>query len=327
MSTIQEITDEIREYGGDGLHKAAYEFEQSTIERDILEYSLQVYYPKPAHKRAREVTLQYADADFCLFQLDEHEDEPFVRRDPDDRNPAFGNDPLPTWWLLGTDDLRESGLTLMEYPGDTEEIDSWTRGDILDGLDLERWQSVSQDEARDLDYDTDYRLSGRLGITRWDPDEYLADLQESGIDVGWDEIEEPRDTSATRIASHLLTFEDASDIIGTFDPLRETDSGDHVNQGISEVVYVVEDSSVSIVSNHYQNRHLELGEGVYDFPKIGVRRRQKASPPSYEPPSRNTAPTSRSVTLAAAAPPASTREFLATVRDTVRAWRTGGYGE
>ena len=328
MSTIQEITERIqhRKHGINGLHKAARQFEQHSIERDILDHSLQVYYTEPARRCPREITLEYADANLCLFQLDEHQDEPLVWKDSSDRGSVLVPNPLPTWWLLGTDDFRESGLTLMEYPGKTEGIDNWTRGDILGGLDLDRWQSVSREEACDLDYDTQYRLSGRLGITRFDTDEYLSGLQESGIDISWDEIDAAWDTSATRIASHLLTFEDAGDIVNTFDPLREADSGEHVNQGLTETAYVAEGSSVSIISEHYQNRQLELGEGLYHFSKIAVRRRQQACDPDYEPPIKSTASPSQTMTLAGPAPPASARKFLASVRESFRAWRTGGYG-
>lgn len=126
-----------------------------------------------------------------------------------------------------------------------------------------------------MDVGHTYRLSGRLAIERHDPDAW--------IDVDWDYLEEQRATTATRIPPYLLTFEDAGDLVHTFDPMRDTWPSDT----FQETAYIPDGATMHLISEHAQNRTVTLGEGVYVFRQIAPCRRQSAryptSPPTDKP--------------------------------------------
>ena len=271
-ATIAEIATEITERGPSGLGFAARQFDDNSIEQVILNHDLKAYRNETEGVRRwlpRTPHVVYSDSDMCVFQLTTDEDRPLVYGDRDREAPA--------WWLLGRDPLRDSGLLLMEFPGN--EVDSetaWTRASVLEALNLDSWQTLSTEQATELDVGERCRVCGRLAIERHDPDEWIEHHNESGIGIGWEDFEQYREPTATKLMSHLLTFEDAADLVRTFDPMREPREESSL---LRETAYIPDDATMLTVSEHHRNRKLTFSEGVYVFRRIARCRHHTARYP------------------------------------------------
>lgn len=120
--TVPEITTKIKERGQSGLSFAARQFDKGSRENTLLNYDLKSYQKESAQRTElpRFPEVKYSDADLCLFHLATDEDRPLVDAENDHE--------VPTWWLIGQDDLRDNGFVLLEFPGDEQETDhDWTR--------------------------------------------------------------------------------------------------------------------------------------------------------------------------------------------------------
>ena len=270
-TTIAEIATEIAERGSSGLGFAARQFEDDSTEQVILNHDLKAYQKETESFRRwfpRTPRIVYSDAGLCVFHLRTEEDSPLVYGDRDRE--------APVWWLLGRDALRDCGFVLMEFSTDLPNtVAEWTRAAVLETLNLDEWQTLSTEQAADLDMDRTYRVSGRLAVERHDPDDWLERRQQNNIEIDWDYMEQQRATTATRLVDHLLTFEDAADVVQTFDPLRES----HPFPCLQETAYIPDETAVYTVSEHYRNRKLTLSEGVYVFRRIARCRHHTARCP------------------------------------------------
>jgi hypothetical protein len=265
--TVPDITTKIEEEGRSGLTFAARQFDKGTREHILLNHELKAYKKETSslRKYPRYPKIMYCDADLCVFHLVTDEDQPLVYGDHDKE--------VPAWWLIGSDDFHNSGLTLMEFPADEQDDDrGWTRTAILESLGLDGWQALSAEQVAEINVGQTYRLNGRVSIKRHDPDEWIGHHQNHGIDIDWEELEQQRATTATRIPPYLLAFEDAADLVHTFDPLRERMS-DHSFQ---ETAYIPSDTTVYIISERSRSRTVTFSEGVYRFRYIAPCRRHTA---------------------------------------------------
>jgi hypothetical protein len=273
-ATVADLATNIADRGRSGLTVAAREFEDESIEQIILNHDLKEYRKDTDTLQTRfprDPSIVYSDADLCVFHLTTDEASSLVYGDRDWDAPA--------WWLLGQDVLRDCGFVLMEFPNDKRDTTAgWTRTAVLEALNLDGWQTLSADQIANLDVGRNYRVSGRLSVERYDPDEWLERRQQNNIDIDWDYMEQQRATTATRLADHLLTFEDAADLVQTFDPLRES----HPFPGLQQTAYIPDETTVYTVSEYYRNRKFTLSEGVYIFRRLARCRHHSARSPQTE---------------------------------------------